>query len=284
VTRIHLTIEPLPAWLDCAPLLGPAPSGSARAVRIEPLEGETRRIVIETSPGDAADIGARLRGIGIDGSPLHVRAHPPLARNEVRAARLRDARARRELSPGFSRPGASATGEGRYSLTPESLALAIGSRARGARVLDACCGSGGNSIGFARGGAEVEAIDIARERVAEACRNAALYGVAERIRFDVADACNVVRERSADLLFVDPPWGERYDKTCTTVASFPLLAALLALDLSRYGEVWLKVPSSFRVASVPALGVEALFGTARGDATRIKFLLVRCPGSAFRGS
>ena len=45
----------------------------------------------------------------------------------------------------------------------------------GRSVVDACCGSGGNALGFARAGSPVTAIELAPERLAEAQHNARVY-------------------------------------------------------------------------------------------------------------
>lgn len=264
---VSVSIEPLPSWIDAERLLGGVPRLEARA------DGRFRALC-EMSPPDAAALAARLRGLGLDGHPLEVRCTPPLSRALVRAGRLAEARARRDTSPGFTRSLARATGEGRYSLTPERLALALGRKAEAGSVVDACAGSGGNCIGFARAGARVTALEISPERLAEARHNARVYQVLERIDFRLADARTLVSSLRADLLFIDPPWGEAYDKRRTTVDDMPLLAALLAQDLSGFREVWLKVPSSFSTESAPDFRPAAWFGHAPGDFRRIKFLLL----------
>jgi trimethylguanosine synthase len=275
--------------LDVARLLGradvrshaeePRAPGLVREALVGDGLPEHERVTVELPASEAADIAARLRGLGLDGRALVVTCVPPLGRTLVREARLREARARRETTPGFVRPGARATGEGRYSLTPEALALELGQLARGASVVDACCGSGGNAIGFARAGCAVTALELDPGRLAEARHNAALYGVSERISFQLADAREVVAKQRADVLFVDPPWGEAYDKRASSLADFPLLSALLASDLGAYGELWLKLPSSFAVASIEGASASAWFGRERGDAQRVKFVLLRVPSA-----
>lgn len=272
MTLVRLTIAPVPSWVNAARLLG-----VVGEIERAPAGADAAQLTVALPPDQAADVAARLRGVGLDGRPLSVTASPPLSRAAVRAARLRDARARRDTTPGFLRPGARVSGEGRFSLTPEPLALAVGRLARGASVVDACCGSGGSAIGFARAGSRVVAIERAPERIAEARHNAALYGVADRIAFVQGDACDEVPARAADVLFVDPPWGADYDKHATRRESFPLLDALLACDLGRYGQLWVKVPSSFAVASIPGARASAWFGEAPGDRHRIKFVLVQSP-------
>jgi RNA cap guanine-N2 methyltransferase len=275
VRQVQLSIAPVPDWLDAARLLG------TDAFVREPVEPGRSRCVLALPPEAAADLAARLRGLGIDGHALQVASTPELSRNEVRAGRLREARARRDTTPGFTRPGARASGEGRYSLTPEALALALGQRARGRAVIDACCGSGGNTIGFARAGSQVVAIELDRQRLEEARHNAAIYGVLERITFVQGDAREQLpRWATAQpeaLCFVDPPWGSQYDKRASALADFPLLSALLALPATAERELWLKLPGSFAVASLPGAEPGAWFGLAEGDQHRLKFLLLRRP-------
>ena len=172
----------------------------------------------------------------------------------MRAARTRDARRRRDTTPGFTRPGTRLDDQGRISLTPEILALRIGERARGLRVLDAMCGCGGNAIGFARAGCEVIAVDVHPGRVELARHNAKVYGVADRIDFRVGDARAYQEE--GDLLFLDPPWDD-----------------LDLLEAFSRRPCWIKTPPSFPVPE--GFQAEAWFGEAPGDYQRVKFLLLR---------
>jgi predicted RNA methylase len=270
---VHVRVAPLPAWLDLERFLG------AEFERVQ--GGEAAQAVL--LPQHAAEVCARLRGLGVDGAQLSLSVTPPLGRALVRAARLADARARRATTPAFLRPGARASGEGRYSLTPEALALSLADELAGKSVVDACCGSGGNAIAFARAGCDVTAIDIDAERLAEAAHNARLYGVAQRIRFVQGDARVCVPTLRGDVLFIDPPWGRDYDKRATTRTDFDLLDALLALkreELSQYGALWLKLPASFATRSLPASAkVRAVFGEGPGDFRRIKFILAALPAA-----
>lgn len=275
--NIEVRVQPLPSWLDAERLLGP---GFVRGVDANGLPYAEARL----TRADAGLLDARLRGLGIDGRELQVQIYPPLTHQVVRDSRLAEARAQRYTTPGFSNQAARATGEGRFSLTPEPLALAIGKLADGRSVVDACCGSGGNSLGFARAGCPVTAIEIDRERLGEARHNAVLYHVNDRIQFIHGDALQAVSTLRAHILFVDPPWGEKYDKRRTRRQDFPLLDALLDLPLhANYQELWLKVPGSFATGSVPPGTACALFGEASGDQRRIKFLLLRVPLTAPSG-
>jgi trimethylguanosine synthase len=267
----QVTVKPLPAWLDWKRLLGPGDWNLNEAETTRSLQAEA---LLERD--QAADLTARLRGVGIGGALLSIEIRPPLNRKELRRANSAEARRHRERSPGFTRASAQLDDEARFSLTPEALALELGERARGLRVIDACAGAGGNAIGFARAGCEVLAIELDRQRLAMAEHNARLYGVADRIEFVCDDACAIVPERQADLLFIDPPWGERYDKARVTLGQLPPAAALLEKS-AHIAKKWLKLPPSFDPATLAGCSAEAVFGAARGDERRVKFLLVGLP-------
>lgn len=252
----------LPAWCEPRRLLGPGDWT---------LEAHSAHTTLVMHA--AADLDARLRGVGIGGSPIDVHVEPALPRAAVRAARTTDARRRRETTPGFTRPGTRLDDEGRVSLTPEALALAIGQSAIGQatarRVIDAGCGAGGNAIGFARAGCTVVALDADAARLDDARHNARIYGVADRIRFVHARVEEGLPE--GDLLFVDPPWGVDWSRRRTGLDDLPLLRALLPSPI----ELWAKVPPSFDVREVAGARPEAWYGTEAGDSRRVKFLLLR---------
>ena len=236
------------------------------------------------------------------GRALTVECQPALPRAAVRAARLVDARRRREASPGFLRVGGRLDPEGRASLTPEALALAMSADALGSgvrEVWDLGCGAGGNALGFARQGARVTAVERERSRLEDARHNANLYGVAERVRFVEADATAWLAAQPVEagtLLFVDPPWGLDWDRHRCVAEAFPLLVAVAALRGPR--SLLAKVPSSFDPSSLgpaslgpaslgpasvgpaslgPAATARAYFGVAPGDAQRVKFVTVLLP-------
>jgi len=257
----------LPSWLDWRQLLG---SGSWSVTEQAGGHLEARASL---ERGAAADLAARLRGVGIGGSLLSLEILPPLHRKDLRRASDDEARRYRERSVGFSRSATNLDDEGRRSLTPEALALRLGERAGGLRVIDACAGAGGNAIGFARAGCTVVAIEINPGRLAMARHNAKIYGVADRIEFICGDASTIVPERADDLLFLDPPWGERYDKARVTLSDLPPCQQVL--DAARHiPRRWIKVPPSFDPSTLPGCRAEAVFGVARGDERRVKFLLL----------
>jgi SAM-dependent methyltransferase len=234
----QVRVTGIPPWVDRERFLGPGPWTND---------------VAELSRLEAADLGARLRGIAIAGHTLEVQIRPPLKRAMVRAARTEDARRRRHTTPGFTRTGTRLDPQGKMSLTPEILALRLGERARGKTVVDAMCGCGGNAIGFARAGCKVIAMDIDPGRLEMARHNAGIYGVERQITFRLGDARDLSVD--GDLLFLDPPW-----EAMTLVSQFA------------QRPVWIKAPPSFEIPA--GFNAEAWFGEAPGDRQRIKFLLL----------
>ena len=263
----HVQVRPLPLWLDWQRLLGPGPWTASD------LSGCHLMAEANLERAAAADLSARLRGVGIGGSLLSVEIQPPLHRKDLRHASTEEAKRYREGSPGFSRKSVRLDTEGRFSLTPEALACELGERARGLRIIDACAGAGGNAIGFARAGCPVVAIEIDPSRLAMARHNAQIYGVADRIEFVCGDAREIVPKRKADLLFIDPPWGERYNKERVTLDDLPPCRQIMKLA-PHIPKIWLKVPPSFDPSTVDGCQAEAFFGVARGDERRVKFLLL----------
>lgn len=270
--RLHrVRVSGLPAWVDRARLLGP---GAWAAHAGEGADAAEAWVAEASLVADAAaDLAARLRGVGLAGRRVSVEIEPPLSRTVVRAARTEEAKRYRAGSVGFARSGTRLDAEGRRSLTPEAIALELGQRARGARVVDACAGAGGNAIGFARAGCEVIAVELDAARLVLARHNARVYGVQHRIRFVHADARDVLSSLSAELLFVDPPWGASYDKTRVVATDLPLLGELIA-HADRFAACWLKLPPSFDPASVPGARPSAWFGCGQGDARRVKLVLL----------
>ncbi len=235
----EVRVTGIPTWVDRRRLLGAGDWFGD----IEVLE---RR--------DAADLAARLRGLELGGQKIELDIRPPLKRSLVRSARTDDARRRRQTTPGFTLPGTRLDDEGKISLTPEILALRLGEQCRGATVIDAMCGCGGNAIGFARAGCRVIAVDSSRRRLEMAAHNAAIYGVADQIDFHFGDARKMSLD--GDLLFLDPPWGDMD----------------LAGVFSRR-PCWIKAPPGFAVPD--GFTPEAWFGEAEGDYRRVKFLILK---------
>lgn len=256
-----VTVTGLPDWMPVERLLGEGDW--------QPTEDGVAATLTKEA---AADLLARLRGLGFGGRVPIVRVRPSLKRTAIREGRTREARARRDTTPGFQRPGTRLDEVGRFSLTPEALALQIGKSVAGRRVLDLTCGAGGNAIGFARAGCEVIAVERDPHRLELARHNARIYGVQARITFIRGDALRACTEHPCEVCFVDPPWGD-WDKAVTSLTDLPLLDALLD-ELPEQPRLLLKLPPSFDPASLPfPCRVRPWFGRATGDRHRVKFLL-----------
>jgi tRNA G37 N-methylase Trm5 len=168
------------------------------------------------------------------------------------------------------------------SATPEALALELAREMKrelnpgeAFEVVDAGCGVGGNAIGFAREGARVLAFERDPERAEMARRNASLYGVGDAIDVRVGDAVRAVDLADPTrFLFLDPPWGEHWNRVVTTARALPLLTALWS-SRSRWRQVWAKLPPSFDPSTLEGITrVRPWFGVADGDNHRVKFVSV----------
>lgn len=78
--------------------------------------------------------------------------------------------------------------ERRYRVEPHITAFAEFDRWQGKRVLELGCGIGTDTIGFARKGAHVTAVDLSTESIAVARKRAEVYGLEDRIEFFQANA------------------------------------------------------------------------------------------------
>ncbi|MFK7984557.1 MAG: methyltransferase [Sandaracinaceae bacterium] len=196
---------------------------------------------------------AELDGLAVGGGALTVRCAPTVRRG--RRTPHREPRGVRERRL-FSRwnEGIETDDEGRVGLTPEALAMRLAEGATGV-VIDGTCGVGALAIAHARqpGVQEVIAVDISEARLAMARHNAAIYGVEDRIAFVHADVLDVLAERRADRLVLDPPWGGRdYDRSRLALSD---LGLDVAEALRRFrGAVRLKLPRSLDVATLPGEG------------------------------
>jgi hypothetical protein len=275
--RLHaVVVEGLAPWLDASRLLGDG------EFQFSAQPDGSRQAEAHLDTARAADLGARLRNVAIGGWPVVVRITPSLSRDAVRAARLEEARRRRDGTPGFLRRGTRLDAEGRISLSPEPLADAFAAElaASGARtVLDVCAGAGGDAIACARHGLRVVAVERDAARLALLAHNARVYGVDARITLVHGDAVEVVRRRAADVVYVDPPWGAAYDRRSVTMADVsPLAEVWQALcDAPTRPRFVAKLPPSFDVRHTAGAIATAVFGEAPGDWRRVKMLRVTLP-------
>lgn len=271
---IHdVVVGPLPRWLPANQLLGDGAWSFEAGV-------DDIRASAKLPTAVAADIAARLRAVTLAGKRIEVTVTPALLRSAVRAGRLTEARRQRDRSPGFTRTGVQLDAQTKLGLTPEHLALQLGERAKRSHVIDTCCGAGGNAIGFARAGCSVTAIEIDAARLAMAKHNAAVYGVSNKIEWLHGDARRLlptVRSPRDALWFVDVPWQGAPEPSADTETADDVMHSLLndILALRAPGQTaWAKVPAAFDPARVDGAVAVAYFGTAGGDACRVKFLVL----------
>jgi len=92
----------------------------------------------------------------------------------------------------------------KYFVEPHIPGFAEFERWRGKRVLEVGCGIGTDTVNFARAGADVTAVDLSSESLRLAERRAEVMGVADRIRFQQANAeelTSTLDEAPYDLVY-----------------------------------------------------------------------------------
>lgn len=94
-----------------------------------------------------------------------------------------------------------------FSVTPEGIAKHIAKRCQSDIVIDAFCGAGGNTIQFALVSRLVIAVDIDPRKIELARKNAAVYGVLDKIQFVLGDFLELAPRLRGDVVFLSMPWG-----------------------------------------------------------------------------
>ncbi len=143
----------------------------------------------------------------------------------------------------------------------EHRARRLSARA-GLRVVDACCGIGGDLVALARAGCTVDAVDTDPLTVAVATANAEALGLADRVTVSLADAATVTPE-AYDVLFADPARRTSRGRTFDPLAYSPSWPVVLEL-LSRSRRACLKVAPGIPYAFIPE-GAEAEWISYRGE-------------------
>ena len=158
------------------------------------------------SAQDAGKALSRTKSMVLAGVPVQVTCTPSVPKRDDRDFFLPRNRVPEDLFSLWNR-GVRLDEEGRYSLTPERMAMDIAKRTPKGIVWDAFCGCGGNAIAFARQThiTKVIATDINKDRLAMARHNAKIYGVENKIDFRCVDM-RTMQIKDA-FVFVDPPWG-----------------------------------------------------------------------------
>ncbi len=283
---LDLSVSVADRMLQLVPIVLSETAECSIEIRNRPPQMDTRlaRVLLGTdgptmTAGTAAGAVHRLQGLDIGGYALDV--HVSLPEGHCLPAVRRSARGDRGRW-GRDAPWLEYLDEtGRASLTPLRLAQRMARLVGGIgeRVLDACCGCGGNAVAFAAAGRTVLAWEVDRSRADLARRNVRARGVADRVSVRVGSIeAHLARSlRSTDLLFVDPPWlpdgRHRADDFAAMFRRLPVLAGRVA----DHGQVLLKLPRTFRVDSLPG-GASAwelryeLGARATGDAGVVRLI------------
>ncbi|WP_246090517.1 class I SAM-dependent methyltransferase [Nonomuraea deserti] len=130
------------------------------------------------------------------------------------------------------------------------------------RVVDACCGIGGDLVALARAGCTVEAVDTDPLTAAVARANAEALGLGGRVTVRVADAAGVEPERY-DVLFADPARRTSRGRTFDPMAYSPPWPVVLDL-VSRARTACLKVAPGIPYTFIPE-GAEAEWVSFKGE-------------------
>ena len=91
--------------------------------------------------------------------------------------------------------------EGLFSLALEPIALEIAQKTSGKVVADAFCGVGGMAIGLCKGGEKSDSHRSKQKRLGMAKRNAALFGVEDKIDFILGDVLKTLPATGTDAVF-----------------------------------------------------------------------------------
>ncbi|WP_240197073.1 class I SAM-dependent methyltransferase [Nonomuraea lactucae] len=132
----------------------------------------------------------------------------------------------------------------------------------GPRVVDVCCGIGGDLIALARAGCAVDAVDADPLTAAVARANADALGLGDRVTVRVADAATVSPE-DYDVLFADPARRGARGRTFDPNAYSPPWPVVLDL-VARAERACLKVAPGIPYEFVPE-GAEAEWVSYKGE-------------------
>jgi hypothetical protein len=236
---VELKVEGLPDDLDDDGYL--ALVGVPRGARLYLPALDARRLIHRLDGLVLAGCTARVQ---VEGGPdLRL---PPLPRGERfdRGTVERDDPWLRHLDD-----------EGRFSLTPRSIADGQARRLSASTVIDGTAGCGGNTVALARAGKRVIAVERDPHRLRLCRQNLEEAGLLSRVELLHGDHARLLpalqREHPAAALLLDPPWGGR-DRLFTRWAELFADPARVLARLEAAPEVLLKLPRAFDITTLPA--------------------------------
>ncbi|MEV1168049.1 class I SAM-dependent methyltransferase [Nonomuraea sp. NPDC049784] len=130
------------------------------------------------------------------------------------------------------------------------------------RVVDACCGIGGDFLALARAGSTVTAVDTDPLTAAVARANAEALGLGGGVTVSVTDAADV-RPEAYDVLFADPARRTSRGRTFDPMAYSPPWPVVLDL-ISRAARACVKVAPGIPYEFIPG-GAEAEWVSYKGE-------------------
>ncbi|GAA4193535.1 class I SAM-dependent methyltransferase [Microbispora amethystogenes] len=159
--------------------------------------------------------------------------------------------------------GVEPTGAGPAGAPSTGMGEAGGVRAaEGPRVLDVCCGIGGDLLALARAGCAVDALDLDPLTVEIARANAAALGLSSLVTVRTADAA-AADPGGYDLLFADPARRGARGRTFDPMAYSPPWPVVLDL-VARAPAACLKTAPGIPYEFIPE-GAEAEWVSYRGE-------------------
>ncbi|WP_327043746.1 methyltransferase domain-containing protein [Microbispora sp. NBC_01189] len=167
-------------------------------------------------------------------------------------------RAARIGAAGIGAAGPGVTGPGPTGVGPAGVPEAP----EGPRVLDVCCGIGGDLLALARAGCPVDAIDLDPLTVEIARANAAALGLSSLVTVRTADAA-AAEPGGYDLLFADPARRGARGRTFDPRAYSPSWQVVLDL-VARAPAACLKTAPGIPYEFIPE-GAEAEWVSYRGE-------------------
>ncbi|MFC4590494.1 class I SAM-dependent methyltransferase [Sphaerisporangium corydalis] len=218
------------------------------------------------TPRGQRALGEAVEALAGGGDPVAVASRlrrtydAPMTSAALTQARLR-ARAAVKFGPDAARM--YFTPNGLEQATRAEVAAHRARRFRpGTRVVDACCGIGGDLIALARAGCEVDAVDLDPLTVAVARANAVALDLGDRVTVRAADAAGIDPE-GYDVLFADPGRRSGGRRVFDPMAYSPTWPVVLGL-VARAPAACLKVAPGIPYELIPP-AAEAEWVSYRGE-------------------